>query len=377
MAEESGQERTEQATPRRKQQARERGQVSSSRDLNTMLILLISAGAIMFIGPTVVDGFTELFRQHLSVSRANIFDPMAMPRLFKLAIVDMLGILAPFFVVVTIAAIAGPLSMGGINFSAKAMVFKWDKLDPVKGLKRVFALKGLMELLKALAKFLIIGTVAVMFLYAQADAYIGLGSEPLYQALNHAVHLLMWAFLTVASALILIAVVDVPFQLWEFQRQLKMTHQEVRDDNKDTEGDPDVRARVRRVQREMAQRRMMAEVPKADVVVTNPEHYSVALRYDQETMSVPIVVAKGTDLIALQIRSIAKEHNIPMLVAPPLARSLHHTTDIDQEIPAGLYLAVAQVLAYIFQLRSAKSGQRPKDFNSKDLPIPDDLRFDG
>jgi flagellar biosynthetic protein FlhB len=232
------------------------------------------------------------------------------------------------------------------------------------------------ELIKALAKFLVIGSVAVAFLYSQADEYIGLGQEPVMQAMAHASNLLVWGFIAISTTMILIALVDVPFQLWDHSQQLKMTFQEVKDDSKDTEGDPELRGRIKRMQREMAQRRMMAEIPTADVVITNPEHYSVALRYNSEKMNAPIVVAKGVDVIAMQIRKVANEYDIPILAAPPLARALHHTTEINGEIPAGLYLAVAKVLAYVFQLKQKPYWQRQKQHNMDDLPIPDDLQFD-
>lgn len=376
MAEDTGQERTEQPTPRRKQQAKEKGQVARSRELNTMLVMLLSGGALLFLGPALIQTLAEIFRQQLNISRANIFDPGAMMRLFEIAIMDAFWGLVPFLFVIVIAAMVGPIAMGGLTFSAKSFAFKWEKIDPIKGLKRVFAWRGLVELLKALIKFIVIGLVAVSFLYGQIDDYLGLGSEPLQQALTHTVDLLMWAFLAIASALVLIAGVDVPFQLWDHNQQLKMTFQEVKDENKDTEGNPDVRGRVRRVQREMAQRRMMAEIPDADVVVTNPTHYSVALKYDQTKMGAPVVVAKGVDLIAMQIRSVARENNVPILEAPPLARALHHTTDLNQEIPAGLYLAVAQVLAYVFQLKRSRKQYQQDHPRLNDLPIPDDMQFD-
>jgi len=376
MAEDTGQERTEQPTPRRIQQAREKGQIPTSRELNTMLMMLASGSAILFLGPGVVEDLLDMFRSHFTISRETIFDPVAMILNLKEGMIDALISLAPFFVIMIISAVAGPLMMGGVTFSAEALSFKWDKLDPVKGLSRVFAWKGLVELIKALVKFIFIATVAILFLYSQVDAYLGLGGEPLSVALPHMAQLLIWAFLTIASVLVLIALVDVPFQLWDYNQQLKMTLQEVRDENKDTEGNPDVRGRVKRVQREMAQRRMMAEVPKADVIVTNPEHYSVALKYDPATMDAPVVIAKGVDIIAMQIRTIAREHEIPILQAPPLARALHHTTEIDQPIPASLYLAVAQVLAYVFKLRTDAKWRRQKEHKLNDLPIPDDMQFD-
>lgn len=377
MAEDTGQERTEQPTPRRIQQAREKGQVPTSRELNTMLMMLIAGSAIMLIGPGIVDDFLDMFRRFLNISRENIFDTTSMPVLLEEAIIDALLSLSPFFALMILASVAGPLMMGGVTFSTQALSFKWDKLNPVTGMGRVFSKKGLVELVKALVKFLIIGTTAILFLYTKMDVYLGLGSEPLVQALPHMAKLLTWSFLAIASVLVFIALVDVPFQIYDYTQQLKMTFQEVRDENKDTEGNPDVRGRVKQVQREMAQRRMMAEVPEADVIITNPEHYSVAIKYDQNNMTAPIVVAKGADIIAMQIRMIAREHEVPILQAPPLARSLFHTTEINDEIPAALYLAVAQVLAYIFKLRTdPRWNKRKKEHKLNDLPIPEDMKFD-
>lgn len=376
MAQESGQERTHEATPRRKQQAREKGQVAQSRELNTLLMLFSAGTCAVFWGPHLVNNITELYKHFLSVDRSVIFDPNAMVGLFYQAIKWILLSLAPFFAILTVAALAGPIIIGGLNFSTQAISFKLEKLDPVKGMQRIFAWRGLVELLKSFLKFVVIGAVAIMFLYHQSSAYIGLAYEPLFPAMAHAAHLLVWGFMAIAATLILIAAVDVPFQLWDHNQQLKMTTQELRDENRETEGDPELRGRIKRMQRELAQRRMMAEVPKADVVVTNPEHYSVALRYDQDKMNAPIVIAKGADLIAMQIRTIAREHHVPILQAPPLARALHHSTEIDQPIPAGLYLAVAKVLAYVFQLKRQRNWQQQQDHKLDDLPIPDDLKVD-
>lgn len=378
MAEDTGQERTQDATPRRLQQARERGQLPTSRELNTTLMLLISGMSIWFIGPNLANGMADLVATYLNVSRANVFDTTAMPVLFKRAMFDALLLLLPFFIVVTLAAVAGPLALsGGFNFSTQAITFKWEKLDPVKGMKRVFAMRGLVELLKALVKFLIIGTVAVIYLYSQADIYLSLSDVPVKQALIKTANLLIWGFLAIASTMIFIALVDVPFQIWDYQKQLRMTNQEVKDENKDTEGNPEVRGRVRRMQRDIANQRMMQEVPQADVIVTNPEHYSVALKYDQDASGAPVVIAKGVDVIALRIRAVAKEHNVPIVEAPPLARALHHTTSLNQEIPANLYLAVAQVLAYVFQLKRArgKNWRQSSDIKLNNLPIPDDMQY--
>lgn len=373
---ETGQERSEEPTARKKQQSREKGQVPQSRELNTMLMMLAAGAALIILGPGMANGFAELLTKYLSVSREAIFEPMAMVRAFEECVYDAAFILFPFFIVMVIAAISGPIMIGGLNFSTQSLAFKVEKLNPIKGLKRVFAIRGLVELVKALAKFLIIGTVAVVYLYGQSDDYFSLTSEPVKQGIVHTVSLLAWAFLVISAAMVLIAGVDVPFQLWDHKKQLRMTLQEVKDENKDTEGNPEVKGRVRRTQQEMAQRRMMAEVPNADVVITNPEHYSVALKYDQLGDGAPVVVAKGVDIMAMQIRTIAREHNVTILQAPPLARAIYHTTELDKEIPEGLYLAVAQVLAYVFKLKTASRAQKAKQHKMNNLPIPDDMQFD-
>ena len=376
MAEQTGQERTEDATHRRLQQAREKGQIPNSRELNTLMMLMLAGGALWFVGPYAAKEMTSLIKTTLHLSREQIFDPVAMPSLFKEAMFDALGILTPFFIIMIIASIAGPVSLGGgLNFSSEAISFKWEKLDPIKGLQRIFAWRGLIELLKALFKFILIGLVAVILLYNQIDDLLNLSREPVKQGIAHTTEMLVMAYLVVASVMVVIAGLDVPFQLWDYKQQLKMTHQEVRDEGKETEGNPEVRSRVRKMQRDIAQQRMMAEVPKADVIVTNPEHFSVALKYDQDSMNAPLVIAKGVDLIAFQIRNIAREHNVPIVTAPPLARALHYTTELNQSIPYSLYLAVAQVLAYVFQLKRRPGWQQRGDLKMGKLPIPDDMQF--
>lgn len=375
MAEkDSGQERTEEATPKRLQEARDKGQIPRSRELNTMTLMLAASGGLLFLGGGIIDGLQSLLRHTLKIERTRIFDTNAIPHFFYENAMSTLMTLAPFLTLMVVAAILAPLALGGWSFSPQAMGFKFEKLDPIKGFGKIFSARGLVELLKSLAKFLILALVTALLLWHKADLFLGLGSEPLRPALQHVASLLGWSFLYLSLALILIAAVDVPFQLWDHARQLKMTRQEIRDEMKETDGRPEVKQQIRRMQREMAQRRMMQEIPKADVIVTNPTHFAVALRYDQNKMRAPRVVAKGADLIALNIRAKGHEHNIPILSAPPLARALFHSTELNHEIPAGLYLAVAQVLAYIFQLRSR--GEQPAGEPLVDLPIPDELRRD-
>jgi flagellar biosynthetic protein FlhB len=256
------------------------------------------------------------------------------------------------------------------------LAFKPEKLNPVKGLSRIFGWRGILEMLKGLAKFALVAVVALMLLNNMGDRFLGLGTEPLEQGMSHAADLLTLAFLILSSVLILVAAIDVPFQLWDHQRQLKMTMQEIKEEHKQTEGNPEMKGRQRQMQREMSQRRMMEDVPKADVVVTNPTHYAVALRYDTTQAGAPVVVAKGTELLAAKIRSLAVEHDVPVLAAPPLARALYFSTELGEAIPEGLYRAVAQVLAYVYQLKQGPIYNREGQTPMTDLPIPDDLQHD-
>lgn len=377
MAEKPAQERTERATPKRLQQAKDKGQVARSRELTTMVVLLVSAGGLFVVGGGMITGMLEVMHDGFQSQRMEIMDPTMMVLKLERAIADTIMAMMPFFAVITLAALVAPMALSGWSFSTQAMAFKWDKLDPIKGMGRVFSARGLVELLKALAKFAVVLAVALGFLWFNLESILGLGGQYVQSALANAGEILLWAFLFMCCSLILIAVVDVPFQLWDHQRQLKMTRQEIKDEFRETDGNPEMKRKVREVRHALAQRRMMDELPRADVVITNPTHYAVALRYDQSKMSAPIVVAKGKDLVAMQIRDVATAHRIPIVSAPPLSRAIYHSTELQQRIPAGLFLAVAQVLAYAYQLRKRTGPARrsaAKEF--RDLPIPAELRVD-
>jgi flagellar biosynthetic protein FlhB len=377
MAEnDNGQERTEEATGKRKQEARDKGQIARSRELNTLLMLLLSGAGMFFLGDDLVRDLMQVLRDNLVIERADIFDVTAMTSKFLTSLRDALNAVVPLFFLLVMVAILAPMALGGWSFSFHPMKPELKKIDPIKGMTRVFSLKGLMELAKALAKFLLVGSVGFWLLQVKIPGFMGLGNETLEQGIARMGDELLWAFLLLSSALIAVVAVDVPFQLWDHARKQKMTRQEVKDEHKETEGSPEMKGKVRQTQREIAQRRMMQEVPKADVVITNPTHYAVALRYDQERMGAPIVVALGADEIAGHIRRIATANDVPILSAPPLARALYYNSELDAEIPAGLYLAVAQVLAYVYQLRHYElNGGLAPEFNA-DVPIPDDLKRD-
>lgn len=375
MAEnEDGQEKSEQPTAKRLDDARKKGQIARSRELNTMAVTLIGGTALVAMSGQFADGLGQIMRANLSLARSDLLDPNSMVLHLVDAIRDALLMLAPFFVVVITIAVLSSIALGGLSMSAEALVPKLEKINPIKGLKRLFSVKGLVELLKAMAKFLLVGGATALVLWLTLDQFVGLSRMPLRPAVTELVSLVGWAFVLISTTLILVALVDVPFQLWDNRRQLKMTRQEVKEEMKDTEGRPEVRSRIRSLQREMAMRRMMEEVPKADVVVTNPTHYAVALRYDQNRMRAPKLVAKGANLVAANIREVAQEHKVPIVESPMLARAIYFHTELDAYIPAGLYLAVARLLAYVFQLKTYRDQGSEAPRPPTELEIPEDLQ---
>jgi flagellar biosynthetic protein FlhB len=356
---ENGQERTEEPTPKRRREAREKGEIARSRELNTTLVMLAGVTGLYVFGGYMGEGLYTVIDTNFRFDRSVAFDTMAPVRMLHQAIGQGLLIVAPFALLMLLAALGGSTVLGGWSFSGKAMAPKLEKMNPIKGLQRMFGMRSLMELVKALAKVSVVGAVGGIFLYSFQDDFRLLADAPLESGIAEGVRLFFLAFLLLSAALALVAAVDVPYQLYETTKKLRMTKQEIKDEYKETEGKPEVKGRIRQLQRELARGRMLEKVPTADVVVTNPTHFAVALKYDQLKMRAPKVVAKGTDLVAARIRELAAENKVPIFEAPPLARALYHTTQLDREIPGGLYLAVAQVLAYIYQLRSM-SGQRPQ-----------------
>ncbi|HDY8009661.1 TPA: flagellar biosynthesis protein FlhB [Vibrio vulnificus] len=375
MAESDGQERTEEATPRRLQQAREKGQVARSKELASVSVLVIGAVSLMWFGESLARALFKAMGRLFSLSREEIFDPS---KLFDIASGALSALLLPLLLILFalfVAAAIGSAGVGGISFSVEAAKPKLSKMNPLSGIKRMFGLQSWVELIKSILKVALVTGVAIYLIQASQEDLIQLSLDVYPQNIFHALDILLNFVLLISCSLLIVVAIDIPFQIWQHADQLKMTKQEVKDEYKDTEGKPEVKGRIRMLQREAAQRRMMADVPTADVIVTNPEHFSVALRYKQNSDRAPVVVAKGTDHMAMKIREVAREHDISIVPAPPLARALYYSTELEQQIPDGLFTAVAQILAYVFQLKQyrKRGGHRPK-LQDYDLPIPPDLR---
>ena len=377
MAEESGQEKSEEPSAKRLNDAREKGQVPRSKEFTTVIVLIASAVALMFIGEGLIQSIGKVMKKSFSFTRKEIFDPAALADHFWFSLETISLDLGAFLAITVLAALIAPTSIGGWNFSAQAFGVKLEKLDPLKGLKRILGPQGLIELVKALGKFILVGVISTFIIWGLRDQLLTLGMQEVEVAMAALGNIVIWGFLAVSSSLILIALIDVPFQHWNHIRQLKMTKQELKDEGKETDGNPEMKGRIRRMQIELSQQRMMQDIPQADVIITNPTHYAIAIRYDQAGNGAPTVVAKGADLIAQQIRTVADANEVPVLSAPPLTRAIYFSTEIGEEIPSGLYIAVAQVLAFVFQLRRYnKQGGNKPNLNTEDLPIPDELKRD-
>ncbi|QIZ77346.1 flagellar biosynthesis protein FlhB [Ferrimonas lipolytica] len=371
------QEKTEDATPKRREEAKNKGQVPRSKELGTAAVLVAAALAMMSMGEGIATAILEVAKNQFELSRAEAFDGIEFGQMFFGVLANIAEPVLGFIIALTIAGFVGNIGLGGFSFSWSAAAPKANKMSPLKGIKRMFGVQALVELVKSIAKFLVIATTAYLLLAANFDDILKLSSGNSEGAIRSALELLLSLFVLLCCSLLLIVIIDAPYQIWNHNKQLKMSKQEIKDEYKQSEGKPEVKGRIRQLQREMAQRRMMAEVPKADVVVVNPTHYSVAIKYDRTVNAAPLMVAKGNDEIALKIREIAREYEIPVISSPALARAIYHSTDLDKPIPEGLFTAVAQILAYVFQLKQFRTGRgrRPIALPTE-LPIPDELKID-
>lgn len=372
-SEESDLEKTEPATSRKLEKAREEGQVIRSPELTTFVLLLIAASGVWFMGSSLMGQLSAVMKNGLQMERELAFDvQLILPRLAQQT-TDALLALSPLFLLLIITAFFAPMLLSGWLFSAKALQPKFSRIDPISGLGRMFSKRSLVELVKALTKAIVIGGVGSLVIWHSRDEVLSLASQSVENGISHMGDMLGLGFFMIVGSMILIVLIDVPFQIWDHGEKLKMTKEEVRKEMKEDEGDPHVKARIRSLQREAARRRMMAEIPKADVIVTNPTHYAVALRYQDNSMRAPKVVAKGSHLLAGRIRELGQQHQIPILESPKLARALYHHTELGDEIPEVLYTAVAEVLAYVFQLRRYREYGGAAPQLPQDVPVPDEL----
>nr|WP_249191332.1 flagellar biosynthesis protein FlhB [Burkholderia vietnamiensis] len=373
VADESDLDRTEAATPRRREKAREEGQVARSRELASFALL--AAG---FYGTWLVSGpsgahLQTMLRSAFTFDRATAFDTHRMLSAAGTASAEGLAAVLPILALTGLAALLAPMALGGWLISQKTFELKFDRLDPIAGLGRMFSIQGPIQLAMSVAKTMVVGGIGGVAIWRSKDELLGLATQPLGAALADALHLVAVCCGTTVAGMLVLAGLDVPYQLWQYNKKLRMTKEEVKREHRENEGDPHVKGRIRQQQRAIARRRMMAAVPKADVVVTNPTHFAVALQYTDGEMRAPKVVAKGVNLVAVRIRELAAEHNVPLLEAPPLARALYHNVELEREIPGSLYSAVAEVLAWVYQLKRFRSEGGAFPAAPVDIDVPAEL----
>lgn len=366
------QERTLEPSQKRLDDARREGRVPRSLDLAHLAVLGGAAGGFAFLAASLFDSGRALMRAGLSFDAASLASPALMgERLVSLSGEALLAI-APLLALLMVAAVAAPLLVGGWVFSWEALAPKFSKLSPLAGFKRMFSLQALVQLAKVVLIAVLLGAVGFWYVASHIDEFASLAQQSLPVAVAHFGAMFLIAFSLLVGTLAAAALIDVPFQIHQHYSKLRMTLEEAKREQKESDGDPHVKARVRQIQREMARRRMMAAVPTADVVVTNPTHFAVAIKYTEGGRA-PQVVAKGADEVAAKIRELAREAGVPRLEAPPLARALYRHVEIGQEIPVALYNAVAAVLAYVYQLKRFAAGQAPRPIEPTGLEVPPEL----
>ena len=374
MAEDSSQEKTELPTARRLEKAREDGDVARSKELSMAMIMIVTSALMIFMGGDIVMSLGHMMTDGLLLDRALIFDVQLLPVHLATILFEGFWAIVPILLVTLFITLLTPAFMGGWIFSTKAFMPKASKLSPIKGFGRMFGVKAIVELLKAVGKFLLVAGIGLFTLTWYSDGLLGLGKGSPEAAFMQAGEIMAWSVFFMCLSLVLIAAIDVPFQAYQHTKKLKMTLQEVKDEMKDVEGRPEVKAAIRQKQREMSMQRMIDAVPDADVVIVNPDHFAVALSYDQASEGAPKVVAKGVDHMSDRIREVAKKNAIEIVRLPTLARAIYYTTELDQEIPEPLYLAVAQVLSYVFSLNNEMYGDSQAELQQID--VPDDYQFD-
>ena len=374
MSEEND-DKTEDPTPQRLEKAREEGQIPRSRELTSLLILLVGVCVIWLGGESLARRLASLLSSGLRFDHSIINDPNLILGQIILLLKEAMLALMPLIVGVVVVALVAPVMLGGLVFSTKSLAFKLDKLNPLPGIKRMFSAQTAAELTKAVMKSLLMGSMAGLFLWLHWPDMMRLISESPLVAMGNALNMVGFCALLVVLAIIPMVGFDVFWQIYSHLKKLRMSRQDIRDEFKQSEGDPHVKGRIRQMQRAAARRRMMADVPKADVIVNNPTHYSVALQYDENKMSAPRVVAKGAGLVALRIRELGEENRVPMLEAPPLARALYRHAEVGQQIPGQLYAAVAEVLAWVWQLKRWRLAGGTPPNKPDNLPVPEALDF--
>lgn len=345
-------EKTEKATPKKRRDTRKKGQVAKSQDLNSAVIFFLVFLFLQFFSAYVIDGAINIFRHSFDESILMTVTVDSIHLIFIDIFIELLYLIGPIMLVALIAGIGGNFLQVGFMVTPEPLTPKLERLDPVKGFKRIFSIRAIVELLKSILKISFVGIVTFSILWSNIDQVLMLSQKTVWDTLKTVVELVLKMGVAASLSLLFLALLDYLYQRYDFEKNIRMSKQDIKDELKNTEGDPLIRSRIKQKQREMAMSRMMQEVPKADVVITNPTHYAVALKYDEEKDDAPVVIAKGVDFIAQKIRAVAEENEIVIVENRPLARALYEELDIGDQIPEQFFKAVAEILAYVYRIKN-------------------------
>ncbi|PTA51623.1 flagellar biosynthesis protein FlhB [Shewanella morhuae] len=370
------QDKTEKATPQKQRKARKEGQVPRSKDLASAALIMGCSIMLTSNADWFATKASGLAKYNMLLTRAELDQPDMMVRHLGASLVEMLSMLTPLFIMVALlAAIAGALP-GGPIFNFGNANFKYSRIDPISGIGRIFSTKSLVELFKSTLKIVLLIGIMLVFLQGHLQGLLSYSQRPIDEAVRDGIDLLSQGMLYLGTGLLVIAFIDVPYQYWNHNKELRMSRQEVKDEHTQQEGKPEIKAKIRQLQQRMAQSRAAITIPKADVLLVNPTHYAVALKYNPDLADAPYVLTKGTEELALYMRELAKKHNIEIIDIPPLTRAIYHSTQVDQQIPSALFIAIAHVLSYVMQIKAARKGLQQKPAPLPHFFIPPNLRHD-
>ncbi len=376
MSKDTGQSKTENATPKKLKQARDQGQVPRSKDFTSAALIIGCSLLLTTSAGEIGSRVAQLTRTNMQFTKAQLDEPGMMTRHLGQALLEVLYILGPLFLMVALIAMIAGAMPGGLIFNFGNAGFKYSRIDPLAGLGRMVSIKSLAELIKSVLKIVLLVGIMLVFLDKNLQTMLTFSQLPIDEAITKVIDMLSLGMLYLGLGLLLIASIDLPFQYWQHHNELKMSLQEVKDEHKQQEGKPEIKAKIRQMQQRISRSRADVSIPNADVLLVNPTHYAVALKYDAKKADAPYVLTKGTDELALYMREVAKRHNVEILELPPLTRAIYYSTNIEQQIPASLFVAIAHVLTYVMQIRAARQGKQAKPDPLPHFFIPNNLRHD-
>ncbi|MBM7071614.1 flagellar biosynthesis protein FlhB [Shewanella sp. 202IG2-18] len=376
MSENSAQDKSEQATPQKLKKAKEEGQVPRSKDLASSALIMVGAGLLMSYQTEIASQIVELTQFNMMIDKNALREADILQLHLASSLMSVVTILAPILLILMLTTIVTGSLPGGVVLSGKNLGFKYNRIDPIKGIGRIFSTRSLVELLKSVLKIILLAGIMINLLSNELPSLLGYSQLAVDEAITQGIHMLAMGMLYLSLGLLIITFIDVPYQFWQHGKELRMSKQEIKEEQKQQEGSPEVKGRIRQLQQKISRSRADVSIPQADVLLVNPTHYSVALKYDEQKSDAPYVLTKGTDELALYMKQIAKKHDVEIVEIPALTRAVYYSTQVEQQIPAALFVAIAHILNYVMQLRAARQGKQKAPAPLPNFFIPPHLRHD-